>query len=136
LIHRSLSPELLEICREQRKKPTEAEAILWECLRNSRLKGYKFRRQHPAGGYILDFYCPVVRVGIEVDGGIHLEKEQVEYDRMRSNDLAELGIEVIRFWNSEIITQPGQVLNTILYKLIEKTLARTCELTENEDQVK
>lgn len=62
----------LELCRDFRKNPTKAEACLWEILRSKQLEGYKFRRQHPMKGYILDFYCPELKLAIEVDGQIHM----------------------------------------------------------------
>ena len=51
----------------------------------------------------MDFYCPAARLGIEVDGGVHRDKDQADYDHQRSEDLAGLGVEVIRFWNSEVL---------------------------------
>jgi len=114
MVRRSLSPELLERCREFRQSPTKAEELLWECLRNKRLNGYKFRRQHPAGGYILDFYCPVAKLEIELDGSIHQIEERFVYDRKREEDLARLGVKTIRFWNNEVTSNIERVLETIL----------------------
>ncbi len=104
---------LFEQSREFRKNPTQAEAILWEHLRNRKSGNYKFRRQHPVGKYILDFYCAEARIGIEVDGGIHQEPEQSLHDIQRSLDLAELGIEIIRFWNSDITNNCDEALQQI-----------------------
>lgn len=113
MVRRSLSPALLDEVREQRQKSTPAEAKLWSCLRNRQLGGYKFRRQHPAVGYVLDFYCPSAKLAVEVDGGVHLHPERSEYDRQRTLDLESLGIKVIRFWNSEVLTNLPEVLKCI-----------------------
>lgn len=103
----------LELCRDFRKNPTEAEACLWEILRAKRLVGYKFRRKHPMKDYILDFYCPELKIAIEVDGQIHMDEQQVKYDQERTNALQESGISVIRFWNSEVINNLPSVINRI-----------------------
>jgi very-short-patch-repair endonuclease len=71
----SFSSNIVDLCREQRKSPTEAEFVLWNHLRNRNLGGYKFRRQHPIGGYILDFYCAEAKTGIELDGAVHQDLE-------------------------------------------------------------
>lgn len=118
--NRRLSPELKERCREMRKNPTEAERVLWERLRDRRLNGHKFRRQHPIGGYVVDFYCIEAYLGIEVDGGVHLNKEQAENDRQRSEDLARMGISILRFWNSEVLADIEGVLNRINERVEER----------------
>ena len=103
----------LDLCRDFRKNPTKAEACLWEILRAKRLDGHKFRRQHPMKDYILDFYCPELKIAVEVDGQIHMDKEQLKYDQERTNTLMESGISVIRFWNSEVINDLPSVINRI-----------------------
>jgi very-short-patch-repair endonuclease len=92
----------LELCRDFRKNPTEAEVCMWECLRDRKLSGYKFRRQHPFNGYVLDFYCPELKLAIEIDGQVHRNAEQVAYDQERTKNLQEIGISILRFWNSEV----------------------------------
>lgn len=119
--NRRLSPELKERCREMRKNPTEAERVLWERLRDRRLNGYKFRRQHPIGGYVLDFYCAEAHLGIEVDGGVHLNVEQAVDDQRRSQDLARMGISILRFWNSEVLADLERVLSRISERVEERT---------------
>ena len=108
-----LKDHSLELCREFRKKPTKAEACLWEILRAKRLDGFKFRRQHPMGDYILDFYCPELKLAIEVDGQVHMDEEQKIYNQERTNNLKENGISVIRFWNSEVQNDISSVVNRI-----------------------
>ena len=115
MVRRDSTNQLKEIIHEQRSQPTKAEKQLWAALRNRQLGGYKFRRQHPAGGYILDFYCPEVKLGIEVDGEVH--KQQTTFDMERENDLRSLGIMVMRFWNSEVDDHLEDVLEQILNRI-------------------
>jgi len=114
MVRRNYSQELKQIVRSLRKEPTSAEKKLWMFLRNKRLDGIKFRRQHPVGGYILDIYCPAANLGVELDGGVHEEKEQSEYDRQREKNLSSLGVKIIRFWNSEVEGEIDVVLQAIL----------------------
>lgn len=114
--------ELIAACRELRKNQTKAEAILWSCLRNRQLNGYKFRRQHPVAGFILDFFCPEASLAIEVDGEIHKDKEIKEYDLERSRILAENGIRVLRFWNFEVETETEKVLVLIAKAVDDSSL--------------
>ena len=74
--------QLQERARELRKAMTQAEQVLWKALRGRRMAGLRFRRQHPVGRFILDFYCPAAKLGLEVDGGIH--DGQAERDEERS----------------------------------------------------
>ena len=71
-----LPPALLARARELRQSGTDAERLVWQLVRNRQLDGWKFRRQHPIGRYILDFYCYEARLGIELDGGQHAEPDQ------------------------------------------------------------
>jgi very-short-patch-repair endonuclease len=105
------SPSLYEQARELRKKSTEAEKLLWEQLRGRRLEGKKFRRQHPLGPFILDFYCIEERLAIEVDGPIH--DAQQEQDLERTRMLNALGCRILRFTNKEIEHNLPEVLNNI-----------------------
>jgi very-short-patch-repair endonuclease len=82
-----------------RNKLTPEEAILWNIIKNNKL-GCKFRRQHSAGNFVLDFYCATKRLAIELDGSQHLDN--VERDEERTNYLESVGIKVIRFWNGEV----------------------------------
>ena len=114
-VEMELPRELLEHAREMRKEATKAEDILWQVVRNRRLGGFKFRRQHPiAEGFILDFYCAEVRLAVELDGGYHLQETQREHDEGRTHELEKYGIKVIRFWNSDVEKNIAQVLKTIL----------------------
>ena len=102
-----------QFARDLRQKSTEAETVLWEKLRNRRCEKFKFRRQHAIDDFILDFYCPAVRLAIEVDGRGHAEKQQADYDRYRTEALRYHGIRVIRFWNHEVLKQLDGVVTEI-----------------------
>jgi very-short-patch-repair endonuclease len=94
-----ISESLLNNARKLRRESTPAEDHLWFFLRNRKLAGYKFRRQQPLEGFIIDFYCDDAKLGVEVDGLIHTLKEQLEYDEQRTKFLSEFGIKIIRFAN-------------------------------------
>jgi very-short-patch-repair endonuclease len=85
--------------REQRKKPTASEAALWQALRATQL-GVRFRRQHPIGEFVLDFYCAEACLAVEVDGPVH--DERPGYDEWRDERLAGWGIRVLRVADGEI----------------------------------
>ncbi len=107
--------ELLQRAREMRKNPTPAEDALWKVLRKKNLEKFKFRRQHPMGNYIVDFYCPEKKLVIEVDGGQHSEQEN--QDAERSCFLESRGCHVIRFWNNEVMENISGVVEVILEEL-------------------
>jgi very-short-patch-repair endonuclease len=100
--------------RALRRTSTDAEALLWARLRAKRFTGLKFRRQHPCGSYILDFYCPARHLAIELDGGQHFDKAAQDYDRRRTAFLARQGISVLRFPNDVVLRELGAVLEVIL----------------------
>lgn len=88
------------IRKKLRKSSTPQEVILWSRIRKNQL-GYKFRRQHSIGKYIVDFYCPEKRLIIELDGSQHIERQK-EYDKQREEYLNNLGFTILRFWDNEI----------------------------------
>jgi very-short-patch-repair endonuclease len=98
---------------ELRKSMTIAEKILWQKLRNRQMNGLKFRRQHPVGIFILDFYCHERKLAIEVDGKIHNQEAQKEWDENRTYELNELGIVVLRFLNEDVIDKTEMVVDSI-----------------------
>lgn len=102
-----------------RNRMTPSESLLWEELRNKKLGGHKFRRQHPVLKYILDFYCHKYKLAIELDGSIHDTPEQIEKDKKRSLDLERKGLTVLRFRNSEIEPNIQKVKSAILSKIEE-----------------
>ncbi len=106
---------LLPFARQMRNAPTEAEACLWKHLRAGRLKAYKFKRQAPIAGYIVDFVCFKHKLVIEADGSQHTER--ADDDANRTAWLQTQGFQVMRFWNDEILRDTQTVLETILRKL-------------------
>lgn len=102
-------PATLQFARDMRKAPTPAEKFLWKRLRFDQL-GVRFRRQHPVGIRILDFYCHEARLGVEVDGPIHDQPEQEQDDRCRTESLEEIGIRILRFTNDEIFRDVEKVI--------------------------
>ncbi len=91
---------------------------LWQKLRNRQL-GVDFRRQHPAGSFVLDFYAPSVRLVVEFDGGQHGQTAaMLRYER-RTRWLAQRGVTVLRFWNSDVIENLPGVLEVISNKIAE-----------------
>ena len=99
-----------------RQNQTPQEILLWSRLRREQL-GFKFRRQHGVGGYIVDFYCPSKKLVIELDGSKHFTKEAREYDSVRSKYFDGLGIKVLRFTNVDINTNIEGVTQKIFSKL-------------------
>ena len=108
---------LTEHARELRKNLTDAERVLWRILRNRRLLGLKFRRQHVIGPFILDFYCATKGLAIEVDGGGHGEDEQIRYDGRRTAYLQDHGVRVVRFWNHDVLRRTDTVMAEI-YRIL------------------
>ena len=104
--------------RGMRGRMTDAETLLWMLLRNRRIAGAKFRRQHPAGRYILDYYCVEKKLAIELDGGQHVET--ADYDQHRDNWLRSQGIHVLRFWNNQILTETEAVMEVIYRAIVEE----------------
>jgi cyclase len=101
-----------------RKNMTDAETVLWIHLKKG-LNGSKFRRQHPIGIYIADFYCHKAKLIIEVDGSIHNEIEIIASDKKRQRELEDLGYSVIRFTNQQVIKQGDKVISSITKTLTD-----------------
>ncbi|MDW3209483.1 MAG: endonuclease domain-containing protein [Reichenbachiella sp.] len=116
-LHKGASSKLFEFAKANRKKQTPAEKILWDALRNRKLEGHKFRRQHPISQFIADFYCHEFKLIVEVDGGYHSGQEQAEIDKGRTHELEELGIKVIRFKNEDVMNELEWVKLKILQQL-------------------
>lgn len=112
--------DTLHLAREQRKNPTEAEKVLWERLRNRKLGGFKFRRQHVVRDWIADFYCSDARLIVEVDGGVHWEEPQSQKDQNRDYELSARGYRVVRVGNEEVISNTDVVCARILDVVYEE----------------
>ncbi|MBL7748987.1 MAG: DUF559 domain-containing protein [Chitinophagaceae bacterium] len=112
-LHKGAIGKLYQYGRELRQSSTKAEKILWEYLRNRKLDGLKFRRQHPIDKFIADFYCHEKKLVIELDGAVHDDKMNAHYDAARTYELKVSGITVIRFRNSEVENCISFVLSEI-----------------------
>ncbi len=117
--YKVLTPMQYELAKNMRKGHTDAEKMLWEQLRDSKL-GVKFRRQHPVDAYIVDFIALQEKLVVEVDGGYHEDKEQKEYDDNRTKILNGIGFTVIRFSNEEVLANVYSVRDAIK-KIIAKS---------------
>ena len=98
--------------KKLRDNQTRSELILWQYLKQ-KPKGYKFRRQHPIGIYILDFYCHALKLVIEADGGIHTDEQVRQHDIERQQNLEVHGLKFLRFTNSEIENNIEYVISVI-----------------------
>lgn len=116
---------ITELCRELRRNQTPAEKLLWNELRKRNAGGEKFLRQFPIFAYhafnrkafyIADFYCARLKLVIEVDGPIHLQKK--EYDDNRDLVMNHLGFSVMRFSNDDVLNNVDGVIKKIMFHLI------------------
>ncbi|MFQ5875952.1 MAG: endonuclease domain-containing protein [Dehalococcoidia bacterium] len=112
--------KIVHAAREQRRKPTPAEKKLWEALRDRRLAGLKFRRQHPYDRFILDAFCVEHQLVVEVDGGIHADPAQAAQDAARTEFLQAQGIRVLRFSNEKVENHLSEVLQRIVEATSDK----------------
>ena len=99
--------------RQLRNSMPETEVILWSRLQRKTIRGYKFRRQYGIVRYVVDFYCPTLKLAIEIDGDSHFTDQAQEYDREREAYIQSLGLKVIRFRNLEVRNNLNQVLRVI-----------------------
>lgn len=104
------NPDLKDRRRGLRKTQTEAEKAFWAQVRNQQFHGLKFFCQYSVGPYILDFYCPAINLAIELDGGQHNDPDGRRYDAVRSNYLKGHDIDVLRFWDHEVLLDMHSVL--------------------------
>ncbi|MBI1977746.1 MAG: endonuclease domain-containing protein [Candidatus Omnitrophica bacterium] len=95
-----------QLARKLRVEQTDAEHKLWNYLRNRQISNLKFRRQHVIGSYIMDFCCIEKKLVIEVDGGHHAEGKQLLKDEKRTAYLVQMGYQVLRFWDHEVLPNP------------------------------
>ena len=106
-------PQLKTRARSLRSNLTDAKRRLWRRLRRKQISGIQFYRQKPIGNYIVDFYAPVIRLVVEVDGSHHLDTRQTRYDAQRSEYLKRLGLKVLRFDDQQVLTQTEAVVEAI-----------------------
>jgi very-short-patch-repair endonuclease len=123
LQHRTL---IANRARALRKTMSEPEVMLWSRLRGRGSDRPTFRRQHPVGSVILDFYCPSVRLAVEVDGATHWDEECRERDDARDAWLARQGVAVLRIPASAVYRDLASVVDAILLRVEELTMAERC----------
>jgi very-short-patch-repair endonuclease len=105
--------------RQLRNNMSKAEVYLWVILKNKRMLNQRFLRQYSIGPYVLDFYCPELRLAIEVDGATHITDEELEYDKNRQSEIENMYINFIRFTNEEIYKDMNGVKEKIEMKIDE-----------------
>jgi very-short-patch-repair endonuclease len=110
-------PALKQRRQQLRCNQTDAEKLLWTKVRNKQFYGMKFFRQYSIGPYILDFYCPAIKLAIELDGGQHNQPDNKQYDTFRSEYLKAHGIDVMRLWNHEVLMDVEGVLTKLMEKI-------------------
>ena len=110
---RTIHDEIRERARSMRQIPTLAEDMLWQRIRKKQVQGFRFRRQHAIARFIVDFYCFEASLVIEIDGGIHDEPGQAEYDEERQQYLESLDLRVLRFTNAQVINDGDTVVQNI-----------------------
>ncbi len=121
-------PGAVQRARTLRQNPTPGERALWHALHNRQLGGYKFRRQHPVGRFIVDFCCAEHRLVVEVDGRSHGHRQQADHERTQL--LEAKGYRVMRVLEREVQNDFAAVLQAILYACEE--LARPNASPERE----
>jgi very-short-patch-repair endonuclease len=120
-----------EAARYLRRVATPAEDRLWSALRRDQLAGLHFRRQHPVGKFIADFYCKAARLAVEVDGPVHHTEAQRIHDRDRDAAFAAAGIRVLRLTNEDVLTNLRPVLTRILTACMTPTPDRVETATQS-----
>jgi very-short-patch-repair endonuclease len=108
---------LRDIRKELRNKSTSAEIAFWNLVKNRKIEGRKFRRQHSIDNFIVDFYCPSAKLIIELDGDYHGEYFRISEDLKRDEYLEKLGYMVLRFENRFIFKDPEFIIKEVVKKL-------------------
>ena len=119
-------PAMKQMRRKLRRNQTDAERFFWAKVRSRQFFGLKFFRQYSFGPYILDFYCPEKKLAVELDGGQHNLSVEKEYDAARTNYLNAQAVEVVRFWNNDILIEIDAVLASLELKVTNRNLNPTC----------
>jgi very-short-patch-repair endonuclease len=103
----------------------KAEILLWKSLYRKQLLGCKFRRQYGVGPYVIDFYCPALKIAIELDGDSHYQPGAAEHDAERQNYIESFGIEFLRFTNADIFEDLDGVLDRIAERITGQSQVET-----------
>jgi len=123
-----LSPIRQHYAKEMRQNPTKAEQMLWQVLRNRKFHGFKFRRQQQLGRYIVDFVCYEANLIVELDGIHHSDPVKMLEDKERTEELTQMGFQLLRFANCEVEESWGLVIDKISEMLCTLT---PCPLSQN-----
>ena len=122
IVHVFNTPEMKAHRRELRANGTPAERTLWNWLKSKQIRGLQFRRQFSVGHHILDFYCPALKLAIELDGDYHYHMAMPEQDWKRDQELlCKHGIKTLRFENKTVFEHPRIIINAILAELDKST---------------
>ncbi len=113
------NPKLKEFARQLRNDSTKTEIFLWLKLKGKQMYGYDFHRQKPIDNYILDFFCYELMLGIEVDGYSHQFLEILNKDGIKEKRMNQLGINVLRFSDEQVLNEMENVLRVIEFYIIE-----------------
>ena len=98
-----------------RNNMTKAEVVLWSKLKGKQLNGLKFRRQCSINNYVVDFYCPELKLAVDIDGDVHAYNSRIVYDKQRQKEIEALGIKVLRYTNTDVV----QNMEGILYDIVQ-----------------
>ena len=107
-----------------RTHATHAERILWYSLKQRQILGYKFRRQHGIKEYVVDFYCPELKLANEADGESHETEEAKRYDQYRQREIEKEGVRVLRFTDNDIVGNPDSVVKSIEQEVLRLSSSR------------
>ena len=118
IITASHAQEKRRLAEQMRREMTPSERLLWQQLRANRLEGLHFRRQQVVDGFIADFFCHAAGLVVEVDGGVHMDRQ--EYDAERDRIFASHGLRVLRITNGDLRADLGGTLRTILLAARER----------------
>jgi len=113
------NPKLKEIANQLRKTMTLNEILLWEQLKGKKILGYDFHRQKPIGNYVIDFYCPELKLAIEIDGDSHSGKQEI--DEKRQKKIEAMGVSFLRFSSLDVMTNLTGICESIKDWIIENT---------------
>jgi very-short-patch-repair endonuclease len=122
------NPELKELARKLRNNSTKAEIKLWRHLRNKQMMGLDFQRQKPLGNFIADFFCPEVRLVVEIDGYTHRFEDTINKDKAKNEYFRSQSIEVIRFTDDEVFNDIQTVIKTIKQNIEQSKEAKAISL--------
>jgi len=128
---RSIHDNIRDLARYMRRNPTPTEDRLWQRIRKKQVHGFRFRRQQAIGRFIVDFYCFEARLVDEIDGAIHDEPSQAEYDKERELHLESLGFHVLRFTNNQVTNNLNAVVDFIGDWLAKHAPSRTARSGRN-----